>query len=87
MVDNEKIKWAVQQLQQKQQELQRLPKKDDFDDVIKSQIKAFLGPWPRALEQAGLKDPRIKQKSKKKKSTKSQKIDSLKKGERVNKEQ
>ena len=35
----------------------RLPKRSDFaqDEVVA--IKAFLGPWPRALEAAGLKAP------------------------------
>ncbi len=54
--------WAISTLQQKQQELARLPKKDDFDEVTRSRIKAFLGPWPRALEAAGLKTPPVKSK-------------------------
>ncbi len=35
---------------------ERFPKKDDFsaDEVVA--IKAFLGPWPRALEKAGIKE-------------------------------
>ena len=49
--------WAVRQLQEKQKELDRLPQKKDFDEVTLSRIKAFLGPWPRALEAAGLKTP------------------------------
>ena len=43
-------------MQNKCKELGRLPKKDDFDVVTLSRIKAFLGPWPRALEAAGLKE-------------------------------
>ena len=70
MKSENKIEWAVLQLQQKQQELQRLPKKDDFDDVTKAQIKAFLGPWPRALEKAGLKEPKAKSNKNHKKVTK-----------------
>ena len=62
MVDSEKKDWAILQLQQKQQELGRLPKKDDFDEVTRSRIKAFLGPWPRALEAAGLKEIKKKEK-------------------------
>jgi hypothetical protein len=36
----------------------RYPQRDDFsaDEVVA--IKAHLGPWPRALEAAGLKPPR-----------------------------
>ena len=36
----------------------RYPKRADFSDVEVMAIKAFLGPWPRALEQAGIKPPR-----------------------------
>ena len=60
------------QLQGKFKELGRLPKKDDFDVVTLSRIKAFLGPWPRALEAAGLKEPKPippKNKTKKKQQT------------------
>lgn len=56
MITEEKKQWAVEQLQKKFKELGRLPKKDDFDVVTLSRIKAFLGPWPRALEAAGLKE-------------------------------
>lgn len=52
-----KAAWAKEQLCKKYDELGRLPKKEDFDDKTRSQIKAFLGPWPRALEKAGLKAP------------------------------
>ena len=38
--------------------LGRLPTKKDFDNASCSRIKAYLGPWPRALEAAGLKPPR-----------------------------
>lgn len=56
MINNRKKEWAIEMLQQKNEELGRLPKKDDFDVVTLSRIKAFLGPWPRALEAAGLKE-------------------------------
>lgn len=61
----EKQAWAVSKLQEKQAELGRTPHKDDFDNVTLSQIKAFLGPWPRALEKAGLKEAKPKAKRKK----------------------
>ena len=72
MTTEEKKRWATEQLQEKSKELGRLPKKDDFDVVTLSRIKAFLGPWPRALETAGLKEPKImppKNKKKKKQQT------------------
>ncbi len=56
MANEKKRQWASEQLQEKSKELGRLPKKDDFDVVTLSRIKAFLGPWPRALEAAGLKE-------------------------------
>jgi len=59
----EKKAWAEELLRQKYRELGRLPQKKDFDDVACSQIKAYLGPWPRALESAGLKEPKEKKNS------------------------
>lgn len=59
-----KKQWAIEQLKNKFEELGRLPKKDDFDDVTRSRIKAFLGPWPRALESAELKIPNKSHKNK-----------------------
>lgn len=59
---DEKSAWATEQLCKKQQETGRLPKKDDFDEKTLSRIKSFLGPWPRALEKAGLKPPKDKKK-------------------------
>ncbi len=60
MTDEQKKNWAICQLQHKAQELGRLPIKADFDDVTRARIKAFLGPWPRALEAAGLKESKKK---------------------------
>lgn len=54
--------WALCQLRQRAQILGRLPKKSDFDESARARIKAFLGPWPRALEAAGLKEPSQKPK-------------------------
>lgn len=54
----EKKLWAMDMLRAKEREIGRLPKKDDFDEVTRARIKAFLGPWPRALEAAGLKEPK-----------------------------
>lgn len=58
MTPEEKKCWAIRQLQGCAERLRRLPKKDDFDQATRARIKAFLGPWPRALEAAGLKEPR-----------------------------
>ena len=33
----------------------RYPKRSDFTEEEVAYIKSFLGPWPRALEAAGLK--------------------------------
>lgn len=56
MTDEEKRSWAVRQLRTKQTDRGRIPLKSDFDGITLSRIKAFLGPWPRALEAAGLKE-------------------------------
>lgn len=40
------------------QGVNRYPKRSDFTDDEVVAIKAFLGPWPRALEIAGIKAPR-----------------------------
>ncbi len=84
MTSDEKKSWAEELLRQKNKELGRLPRKDDFDEPTRSRIKAFLGPWPRALEAAGLKEARIipeKPTKRKKKSvrTTQSKSDSIKK--------
>lgn len=60
MTIEEKKAWAVALLIEKSNEIGRLPLKADFDEVTRSRIKAFLGPWPRALEAAGLKEPKVK---------------------------
>ena len=72
MTTEEKKSWAVELLREKHKELDRLPHKDDFDEVTRSRIKAFLGPWPRALEMAGLKEAKEKapKKTKKRKTKK-----------------
>ena len=38
--------------------LSRYPQRSDFEERKVVAIKAFLGPWPRALEAAGVKPPR-----------------------------
>ena len=38
----------------------RFPKRSDFSEEEVVAIKAFLGPWPRALEAAGIKEKREK---------------------------
>ena len=68
MTTEEKKSLAIDLLRQKAEEVGRVPYKDDFDEPTRSRIKAFLGPWPRALEAAGLKEPRtVTEKSAKRK--------------------
>lgn len=50
--------WAKKLLREKGEQLGRLPKKDDFSEIDMTRIKAYLGPWPRALEKAGIKPPK-----------------------------
>ena len=67
MFDMEKEKYtkedAISILREKSRELhergeERFPRRGDFDDAEVMAIKSHLGPWPRALEAAGLKEPR-----------------------------
>ena len=54
------INWAIRTLRKRADELGYPPKKADVDDATRARIKTFLGPWPRALEAAGLKDTKKK---------------------------
>ena len=52
-------------LREQQEKLQasnqnRYPQRTDFSEREIVAIKAFLGPWPRALEAAGIKPQKIK---------------------------
>lgn len=54
---------AIKLIRDKYEEIQeggenRYPKRSDFEAEEVMAIKAFLGPWPRALEAAGIKPPR-----------------------------
>jgi hypothetical protein len=42
----------------KERGITRYPQRSDFSEREVVAIKAFLGPWPRALEAAGIKPPR-----------------------------
>lgn len=53
----DKMQLAIELLKNKYEQLGRLPKRDDFDSAAVCLIKQKLGPWPRALEKAGLKEP------------------------------
>ena len=81
MISKEKKDYAAELLKQKADELGRVPKKADFDPLEISHIKAYLGPWPRALEYAGLKEPKaITEKPKKRNAgkAKAQRLKGLK---------
>ena len=60
MPDDKKIEWAKEMLVRKAAEIGRIPLKTDFEEIDRARIKAFLGPWPRALEKAGLKEVKEK---------------------------
>ena len=49
-VRENKQEQAITMLKMNQVEINRLPKKSDFEPY-----ESMLGPWPRALEAAGLK--------------------------------
>ncbi|MBR6872120.1 MAG: hypothetical protein IKN17_01295 [Ruminococcus sp.] len=56
MSSDEKRELAISMLVEKQAALGRLPKRSDFAPDEVCFIKQKLGPFPRALEQAGLKE-------------------------------
>lgn len=58
---NERQEQCIALLRQKAQALGRLPQKSDFSPEVIGQIKNILGPWPRALEAAGLKAQKDRQ--------------------------
>ena len=54
---DEKLSRAVAMLCEKYEQLGTLPKRSDFTPSEVCFIKQKLGPWTRALEAAGLKEP------------------------------
>lgn len=74
MITKEKKEAAAELMRQKAQETGRLPQKADFDPVTLSRIKAYLGPWPRALEYAGLKEEKMHAKKSGKRNAKKKKM-------------
>ena len=48
----------TKQSQLREAGLDRYPQRSDFSESEVVAIKAFLGPWPRALEAAGIKPAR-----------------------------
>ena len=77
-------------MQLQAQGLSRYPQRSDFEDREVVAIKAFLGPWPRALEAAGVKPPRDDDRAEKNKEkrirAKRARIAALKEAERKRKE-
>ena len=77
-------------MQLQAQGLSRYPQRSDFEDREVVAIKAFLGPWPRALEAAGVKPPRDDDRAEKNKEkrirAKRARIAALKEAERKQKE-
>lgn len=52
------LRLQAKQAELTQQGQARLPRRGDFSEREVVAIKAFFGPWPRALEAAGLKPAR-----------------------------
>ena len=73
-----------------EQGISRYPQRSDFEEREVVAIKAFLGPWPRALEAAGIKPPREDDRAQKNKEkrirAKRARIAALKEAERKQKE-
>ena len=54
--------YYLEQLKKVAERENRLPKKSDFSEYDVMKIKGFFGPWPWALEEAGLKEPKKQKK-------------------------
>lgn len=54
---------CIKILQRKMETTGRYPKKSDFSEMEVTMIKSYFGPWPRALEAAGVKEPRDESRS------------------------
>lgn len=65
MMDKFTREQAIELIQQKAEELGRFPRKSDFDTKTAGRIKSFFGPWPRALEASGIKEPNLERIAKK----------------------
>lgn len=73
-----KTETAIQLIIDKFKETGRVPNRNDFDGPTLCFIKQKLGPWPRALESAGLKE-KTKLSSKEKSKLKRDRISKNKK--------
>lgn len=82
MEEDVKRQQAIEMLVNKSRELEggRFPKRTDFSNEEMCFIKQKLGPWPRALEIAGLKE-KTKIDSKEKSKLKRERIKKNKKRE------
>lgn len=54
--------YYLEELKKVAERENRLPKKSDFSDYDVMKIKGFFGPWPWALEAAGLKEAKRQKK-------------------------
>ena len=57
---------CLELIRDKYKETGKIPEKSDFSDCQVMMIKSHLGPWPRAMETAGVKSPRSDEKLEKK---------------------
>lgn len=60
MVEKDK-NYYIKLLQDMSAKQGRLPQKSDFNEYDVMRIKGFFGPWPWALEEAGLKPAKKQQ--------------------------
>ena len=58
---------CLELIRKKYNETGKIPEKSDFSDYQVMMIKSHLGPWPRAMESAGVKSPRNDDKLQKRK--------------------
>ncbi len=58
---------CIRELIEKRDETGRFPKKSDFPPETVAIIKGYFGPWPHALEEAGIKESKKEERLKKQK--------------------
>ena len=70
----------IDQLKAVYEKEKRYPKKSDFSELDAARIKSFFGPWPRALEAAGITPSKAEERAEKKRLKKERKMNADQRG-------
>ncbi len=86
MSDKNEKAFYIERLKEVALKEGRLPKKSDFSEQDVMKIKGFFGPWPWALEAAGLKEEKHVKKLDKNREKRRTAKEKLREEKRENKE-